>query len=90
VPTRRPTVRWLILDCSSIGDVDYSASLNLAGLIKALHAENRVFALAAVDPTLMAVLRKYGTLEDFDNSHIYPSVLDAVEAFRADSVESAP
>jgi high affinity sulfate transporter 1 len=83
-------VRWLILDCSSINDIDYSASLNLAGLIKALHAENRVFALAAVDPTLMAMLRKYGTLEDFDNSHIYPTVLDAIEAFRADTVTPAP
>jgi high affinity sulfate transporter 1 len=83
-------VRWLILDCSSINDIDYSASLNLVGLIKALHAENRVFALAAVDPTLIAMLRKYGTLEDFDNSHIYPTVLDALEAFRADSAKSAP
>ena len=34
-------VRWLVLDCSSIGDIDYSASLNLAGLIKTLHSENR-------------------------------------------------
>lgn len=83
-------VRWLILDCSSINDIDYSASLNVAGLIKALHAENRVFALAAVDPTLMATLRNYGTLHDFDNSHIYPTVFDAVEAFRAESPKSAP
>ena len=51
-------VRWLILDCSSIGDIDYSASLNLAGLIAALHAEKRVFALADVDPNLMKVLHE--------------------------------
>ena len=30
-------------------------------------------------------LRDYGTLEDFDNSRIYPTVLDALEAFRADA-----
>jgi high affinity sulfate transporter 1 len=78
-------VRWLILDCSSIGDIDYSAGLNLANLIAALHAEGRVFALAEVDPVLMEALRDYGTLEDFDNSRIYPTVLDAVEAFRADA-----
>ena len=78
-------IRWLILDCSSIGDIDYSASLNLAGLIEALHAEQRVFALADVDPTLMEVLTKLETLEQFDNAHIYPTVQDAVAAFRADT-----
>jgi high affinity sulfate transporter 1 len=81
-------VRWLILDCSSIGDIDYSASLNLAGLIAALHAEKRIFALADVDPTLMQVLEKLETLEHFDNTHIYPTVQDAVAAFRADTAES--
>ena len=82
-------VRWLILDCSSIGDIDYSASLNLEGLIEALHAEKRVFALADVDPTLMEVLTKLQTLEHFDNAHIYPTVQEAVAAFRADSAAAA-
>lgn len=81
-------VRWLILDCSSIGDIDYSASLNLEGLIAALHAEKRIFALADVDPTLMAVLTELQTLEHFDNAHIYATVQEAVAAFQADT--SAP
>ena len=59
-PTR---VRWLVLDCSAMGDVDYSASVTLAGLIGALHADGGVFALAGVDPGLMATLEKYGTLD---------------------------
>jgi len=42
-----------------------------------------VFAVARVDPELMATLKNYGTLTDFDNTHIYPSVQDAVAAFRA-------
>ena len=98
-PVRRPhpgthpaapsQVRWLVLDCSSIGDIDYSASLNLAGLIEALHAEKRVFALADVDPRLMEVLTKLETLEHFDNAHIYPTVQEAVAAFRADSAAPA-
>jgi len=78
-------VRWLVLDCSAIGDIDYSAGLNLAGLIKAVHAQDRTFALAEVDPALLATLTKYGTLEDFDNTHIYPTVLDALAAFRTDT-----
>ena len=78
-------VRWLILDCSSIGDIDYSAGLNLEGLIASLHAEQRVFALADVDPSLMAVLTKLRILERLDNAHIYPTVSDAVAAFQADT-----
>jgi high affinity sulfate transporter 1 len=75
-------VRWLVLDCSSLDDVDYSASLTLAGLIHALHADGSVFALAGADPELLATLGKYGTLTDFDNTHIYPTVQAAVAAFR--------
>ncbi|GAA3636360.1 SulP family inorganic anion transporter [Microbacterium awajiense] len=78
-------VKWLVLDCSSIGDIDYSASLNLADLITALHDENRVFALAAVDPMLMEDLHAYRTLESFDNAHIYPTIEDSIAAFRAAS-----
>ena len=82
-------VRWLILDCSSIGDIDYSASLNLEGLIAALHEEKRIFALANVDPELLKVLTKLKTLEHFDNAHIYPTVQEVVAAFRADSPTTA-
>jgi len=76
-------------DLTTISDVllhiDYSASIQLAGLIKTLHAQNRVFAVARVDPALLALLSRYGTLEHFDNTHIYPRVEDAIEAFREDS-----
>jgi MFS superfamily sulfate permease-like transporter len=75
-------VRWLVLDCSSLDDVDYSASLTLAGLIHALHADGGVFAIAGADPGLLATVEKYGTLIDFDNTHIYPTVQAAVAAFR--------
>ncbi len=81
-------VRWLVLDCSAMTDVDYSAGLNLAGLIKSVHARGAVFALANVDPSLLATLTRYGTLEDFDNAHIFASVADGIEAFRSDSPAS--
>ena len=86
-PTR---VRWLVLDCSSMDDVDYSASLTLAGLIDAVHADGRVFALAAADPQLLATLETYGTLADFDNAHIYSTVQAAVAAFQASPVDHPP
>jgi high affinity sulfate transporter 1 len=83
-------VRWLVLDCSSMADVDYSASLTLAGLIDAVHAEHRVFALAGADPQLLATLETYGTLADFDNEHIYSTVQAAVAAFRSSPAPLSP
>ncbi len=82
-------VRWLVLDCSSLDDVDYSASITLAGLITSLHTDGRVFALAGADPQLLDNLKNYGTLTEFDNTHIYPTVADAVAAFRTQPTEPA-
>jgi MFS superfamily sulfate permease-like transporter len=76
-------VRWLVLDCSSVDDIDYSASITLSGLISSLHSDGGVFALAGADPQLIETLKRYGTLTDFDNAHIYPTVEDAVAAFRS-------
>ena len=76
-------MRWLVLDCSSLDDIDYSASITLRGIIDSLHADGRVFALAEVDPQLLDTLTKYGTLTDFDNTHIYSTVPAAVAAFRS-------
>jgi len=76
-------VRWLVLDCSSIDDIDYSASITLRGIIDSLHSDGRVFALAEVDPQLLSTLTKYGTLTDFDNTHIYSTVPAAVAAFQS-------
>jgi hypothetical protein len=71
-------------------DVDYSASLTLAGLIEAVHADGGVFALAAADPQLIATLSTYGTLANFDNAHIYSTVQGAVAAFQSSPVEHPP
>ena len=80
-------VRWLVLDCSSMDDVDYSASLTLDGLIDAVHAEGRVFALAGADPELLATLATYGTLAHVGKVHIYSTVQAAVAAFQSTPVD---
>ena len=38
-------------------------------------------------PALLDTLEKYGTLTDFVNSHIYPTVQAAVTAFRTASAD---
>ncbi len=77
-------VRWLVLDCTSIPDVDYSAGASLDGLITFVHNRGAVFALAAPDPDLRADLAKLGVLKMLNVDHIYDSVDDAVAAFRSE------
>jgi MFS superfamily sulfate permease-like transporter len=76
-------VSWLILDCSSIPDVDYSAGAVLKALVKFVHTHGATFALAAIDPNLRTTLSGLGVLDELDDDHIFDSVEDAVAAFRS-------
>ncbi|GAA3628207.1 SulP family inorganic anion transporter [Microlunatus ginsengisoli] len=76
-------VHWLVLDCSSIPDVDYSAGAALRQLVQFVHQRNAVFALAGLDPDLQATLEQFGVLQLLNVDHIYPTVADAVAAFRS-------
>jgi len=83
-------VRWLVLDCTSIPDVDYSAGIAIDGLIAFVHQRGGVFALAGLDPDLHATLRQEGVLRMLNSDHIYVSVAAAVAAFRAQPAPHAP
>ncbi|WP_426593405.1 SulP family inorganic anion transporter [Cellulomonas sp. McL0617] len=85
IATAPDPVRWLVLDCSAMSDIDYSAGVTLAELIQAVHASGGVFAIAGADPSLLATLRQYGTLADFNNAHIFSTIDDAVAEFRNSS-----
>ena len=73
-------VRWLVLDCSSVDDVDYSAGLELADLITYVHQRGASFGLAHPDDALLATLRTYGVLD-----HVAPELVFSTigEVFRA-------
>lgn len=77
-------VRWLILDCSAIDDVDYSAGLSLAALVDYMHARNAHFGLTRADPVLLETLKKYGVLRQFDEDKIYPTIQDVFAAYSAE------
>ena len=83
-------VRWLVLDCSSIPDVDYSAGLAVDGLIEFVHQRGAVFALAGLDPDLHSTLKQQGVLQMLNADHIFDSMDEAVAAFRALPAPSAP
>lgn len=76
-------VRWLVIDCSSIPDVDYSAGAALDELVTFVHSRGGVVALAAPDPEFREMLQRLGVLELLNADHIYPTVEDAVAGFRA-------
>ena len=74
-------IRWLVLDCSSIPDVDYSAAIALDGLIDFVHTRGSVFALAGLDPDLRSDLTRQGVLARLHADRIYPDIPAAVNAF---------
>src|SRR5205823_3955909 len=76
-------VRWLVLDCSSIPDVDYSAGAALHQLVTFVHNRGATVALAALDPDLRATLDRFGVLQMLNVDHIYPSLAEAIADFRA-------
>lgn len=81
-------VRWLVLDCSSIQDVDYSAGISLGGLIDYVHAHGAHFAITRADPGLLATLELYGLLDKFGRDRVFGNLEDVVVAFRAEAIRS--
>ncbi len=75
-------VRWLVLDCSAISDVDYSAAHELKHLIDFLHGLHAKLILAGVTPELTESLRTARLIEDFEPHRLYPTVGDAIRAYR--------
>lgn len=74
-------LKWLVLDCTVITDVDYSASSVLTDLIAFVHSRKAHFVLGGVDPELQGTLLTEGVLADLDPDHVYPTVGAAVRAF---------
>jgi high affinity sulfate transporter 1 len=76
-------VRWLVLDCSSVTDVDYSAGLEVADLITYLDQRGTQFGLAHADPSLLATLRTYGVLDRVAPERIFSHVGEVFDAWAA-------
>jgi high affinity sulfate transporter 1 len=83
-------VRWVVLDASSIDDIDYSAGLSLAGLYDYLQAKRITLALAQADSALLHVLDKYGLRKRIPDARVYATLADAVTAFRAEGPGRRP
>jgi len=84
-------VRWVVLDCSAIDDVDYSAGIALNNLVDYVHAHGAHFAVARADDRLLRTLELMGTLDKFGHDHVFGNLTDAFDAYGRDpSPRAAP
>jgi high affinity sulfate transporter 1 len=81
-------VRWLVLDCSSISDVDYSAGIALSGLITFVQAQGAHFAIVRADAHLLATLETYGVLDQFNPVNVFDTLDEAFAAYQVDTAST--
>jgi high affinity sulfate transporter 1 len=72
-------LRWLVIDWTAIGDVDYTASTVLAKVVERLHEEHVRLVFSSVLGPVKRQLDRYGISADA----CYDTPGEALEAFRA-------
>lgn len=80
-------LHWMVLDCSSINDIDYSAGEALSGLVDYVHAHNIHFALTGLDPALTRVLTEYGVYGKIRPDRIFSSADEVFAAYQQGSAD---
>jgi MFS superfamily sulfate permease-like transporter len=76
-------VRLVVLDCSSVDDVDYTASQAVSRLIDYVHSKDAHVALAEADPQLVASFERGGVFAKVRTTEVFGTVAAAVESFRS-------
>jgi len=76
-------LRWMVLDCAAIGDIDYTASEVLAKLVAHLHQRQVHVALSGVLGPVRRQLDRYGIAKTLDPDACYDTAGEALEAFHA-------
>ena len=74
-------VRWLIVDCEAITQIDYTAARVVLELYKDLASEGVTMVFARVQWYLEADLERHGLTEAIGESHVFPRLRDAMAAF---------
>jgi high affinity sulfate transporter 1 len=78
-------VRWLVLDCSSVTDIDYSAAISVKGLIDYVHVHDAHFGIMGADPALLASMKTLGLTEDFTQDRIFADLDEVIAAYQQDA-----
>ena len=77
-------VRWVLVDGSSLVDVDYSAGLQLKDLADFLSARSITVALVRGDDAVAEALRTYQVVGPDSKVLVFPRLEDGMAAYRAD------
>jgi len=76
-------LRWLIVDCEAITNVDYSAAHVVCELSRSLTGRGITLVFARVHPELLADLDRHHITEAVGREHIFPRLHEALAAYRA-------
>ncbi len=80
-------VRWLVLDCSAIDDIDYSAGIALTQLVRFVHHSGAHFGIVQADAGLLATLETYGVLDAFSQDRVFPDLRAVFKAYAMQDTE---
>jgi MFS superfamily sulfate permease-like transporter len=76
-------VEWLVIDASSIDDIDYSAGRSFSGLLDYLDAQHITPVVARADASVTESLEVYGVATRIPPEHRFATLAEAASAFRS-------
>jgi sulfate permease, SulP family len=76
-------LRWLVIDCAAIGDVDYTASIVLAKIVEHVHQHHVHLALSSVLGPVRHQLDRYGISQALGQGAYFDTPGEALKAFRS-------
>jgi sulfate permease, SulP family len=80
-------LRWLVLDCVAIGDVDYTAGLVLSQVIEQLHDQHVCMAISGLLEPVRRQLDRYGISGKDGPDAYYQTPGHALDAYHAAAVK---
>jgi sulfate permease, SulP family len=76
-------LRWLVLDCTAIGDIDYTASAVLTRVVERVHQRHVRMVVSGVLGPVRQQLDRYGISKALGPDAYYDTPGEALEAFHA-------
>jgi sulfate permease, SulP family len=82
VDTAPAPVRWFVVDCSAVSDLDYSAARTVRDLFEELSGKTVAIVLGRVNPYLHADLERHGISAGVGEARIFETLHEAIAATR--------
>jgi SulP family sulfate permease len=83
IESAEPPLKWFALDAAAIGDLDYSGADTVRQIADELQRRGARLVLCSVDPAVRKLLDAYGLTEEIGADHIFDTLDELVEAYRA-------